>query len=135
MSPLLDGISMKWPRGDVIPGRVQDPVFLRIKLRSFFRVFLRAKCFLKAKIGIFRHRGAKGRMSVGAFAWYKCGQSRFFDFFIFPRENAVKSRLANHCKNAVKVLLQAQSAVKMRSESLCVSHCKNAVKMRVVICT
>ena len=66
---LLDGISMKWGRGDADPARVQDPVFLRIKLRSFFRVFLRAKCFLKAKIGIFRHRGAKCHLSVGAFAW------------------------------------------------------------------
>ena len=66
---LLDGISMKWGRGHVNRGRLQDPVFLRIKLRSFFRVFLRAKCFLKAKIGIFRHSGAKDGLVRLAFAW------------------------------------------------------------------
>ena len=43
----------------------------------------------------------------------------FLISLIFPHENAVKMRLANHCKNAVKVVLQAQSAVKMRSKSLC----------------
>ena len=125
---------MKWPRGHVIPGRVQDPVFLRANLRSFFRVFLRAKCFLRAKIGIFRHSDATRRVAASLLRG-KNAVETCFDFFIFPRENAVKSRLAKHCKNAVKVLLQAQSAVKMRSKSLCVSHCKNAVKMRVVICT
>ena len=42
---LLDGITIKWPRGDVIPARLKKRVFLRIELPSFFHVFLGAKCF------------------------------------------------------------------------------------------
>ena len=47
---LLDGISMIWPRGDVIPGRLKKHVFLRIKLPSFFHVFFRAKYLKNVKI-------------------------------------------------------------------------------------
>ena len=46
---LLDGISMIWPRGDVIPGRVKKRVFLRMDFLPFFDVFLGAKCFMRVK--------------------------------------------------------------------------------------
>ena len=46
---LLDGISMIWPRGDVIPGRLKKHVFLRMDFWPFFHVFLGAKCFVRVK--------------------------------------------------------------------------------------
>ena len=46
---LLDGISMIWPRGHVIPARVKKRVFLSMDFWPFFDVFLGEKCFMRVK--------------------------------------------------------------------------------------
>ena len=54
---LLDGISMIWGRAHVNPGRVKNTLFSRDLFRSFFAVFLRAKCPLRVKNGRFAWEG------------------------------------------------------------------------------